>query len=317
MKNLISIFLSVILFMGVTSCMSGYRYADSPAMEFSDFNYGFPVKLSKAEPRIAYIDEGSGSKTIILVHGLASNAGFWRYNIAELSKEYRVIAIDLPGYGRSQKADKFSYSMPFFADAVNQLITELKLGKVVYVGHSMGGQIGLTLAMNHPEVLDQLILAAPAGFEPFARGEGDWLKSVITIEGVKTTNEEGIRRNLASNFYNWRDDLEWMVEERARMAKAVEFDDFAYTVTRSVTAMVDQPTVKKLDKITLPVTIIHGEFDGLIPNPYLHPGVTHDVYLKAVGHLPNYKIVTIPDAGHMIQIEKSAEFDAAVLNALK
>jgi len=317
MKKFTGFFLSVILFGGVTGCMSGYRYTDSPAMEFSEFNYGFDVKMTKTEPRIAYIDEGTGSKTIILIHGLASNAGFWRYNISELAKEYRVIAIDLPGYGRSQKADKFAYSMPFFANSVYQMIGELKLGKVVLVGHSMGGQIGLTLALNHPEVLDRLILAAPAGFEPFGRGEGDWLKSVITIEGVKTTSEEGIRRNLASNFYNWRDDLEWMVEERARMAKAKEFDDFAYTVTRSVAAMVDQPTVKKLDKISLPVTIIHGEFDGLIPNPYLHPGVTEDVYLAAVGNLPNYKIVTIPDAGHMIQIEKPEAFTAAVLEALK
>ena len=137
------------------------------------------------------------------------------------------------------------------------------------------------------------------------------------IEGVKLANEEMIRRNLALNFFTWDDKYEWMVEERARMAKAKEFDDFAYAVVRSVHGMLDQPTTKKLDKITQPTLIIYGKQDGLIPNPYLHPGFPSDVFEGAAKKIPNCTLVEIPNAGHMVQIEQSELVNKAILDFCK
>ncbi|HMN48831.1 MAG TPA: alpha/beta hydrolase [Ignavibacteriaceae bacterium] len=310
--KLLVLFIFSILLVG---CSSGF-YWDEPELQFSDINYGFSTKTALDNPKIAYIDEGKGDQTIILVHGLASNAGFWRYNIPELSKKYRVIAVDLPGYGKSQKGD-YPYTLSFYADQIKKLIDELKLKNVVYVGHSMGGQIGLIFAIKYPAALNKLILASPAGFEKFDRGEGDWLRSVMTMKGVKSTTEEGIRRNLAMNFYNWSDKWEWMVEERVRMRKAADFDEFAYTVVRSVNAMLDEPTYDKLSLIKTPTLIIYGKYDGLIPNPYLHPGFTSDVFEKGANSISNSKLVQIDNAGHMIQIEKADEFNQTVLDFLK
>ena len=313
MKTNILLTLTVLLlFVG---CSTGF-YWDEPALQFSDIDYGFPTKTTLDNPKIAYIDQGSGDQTIILVHGLASNAGFWRYNIPELSKKYRVIAVDLPGYGKSQKGD-YPYTLSFYADEIKKLVEELKLKNVVYVGHSMGGQIGLILSMKYPNLLDKLILASPAGFEKFDRGEGDWLRSVMTIKGVKSTNEEGIRRNLSINFYNFCDKWEWMVEERVRMRKAADFDEFAYTVVKCVNAMLDEPTYDKLSEVKTPTLIIYGRYDGLIPNPYLHPGFSSDVYEKGAKGIKNSKLVQLDNAGHMIQIEKADEFNQAVLDFLK
>ncbi len=255
-------------------------------------------------------------KRLYLVHGLASNAGFWRYNIPELTKHFRVIAVDLPGYGKSQKGD-YTYSMSFYADQIKKLIDELNLKNVVYVGHSMGGQIGIKLAIKYPTLLNKLILASPAGFEEFQRGEGDWLRSVMTIKGVKSTTEEGIRRNLAMNFYSWNDKWEWMVEERVRMRKASDFDEFCYAVVRCVNGMLDEPTFDKLSLIKTPTLVIYGKYDGLIPNPYLNPGYTSDVFENGAKDIKDVKLVELDDAGHMIQIEKSDEFNQAVLNFLK
>jgi pimeloyl-ACP methyl ester carboxylesterase len=310
--NLFLSFFVLFLFVG---CSTGF-YWDEPALQFSKIEYGFPTKTILDNPQIAYIDQGSGDYTIILVHGLASNAGFWRYNIPELSKNYRVIAVDLPGYGKSQKGD-YPYTLSFYADEIKKLIEELKLKNVVYVGHSMGGQIGLILSMKYPNLLDKLVLASPAGFEKFERGEGDWLRSVITMKGIKSTTEEGIRRNLSNNFYNFGDKWEWMVEERVRMRKATDFDEFAYTVVRCVNAMLDEPTSDKLSAIKVPTLIIYGKYDGLIPNPYLHPGFPSDVYEKGAKGIKDSKLVQLDNAGHMIQIEKAAEFNQAVLNFLK
>ena len=314
MKNLIYIFTVLALFLFV-GC-SGFLYWDKPALQFSEIDYGYPTKAVLEDPKIAYIDQGSGEQTIILVHGLASNAGFWRYNIPELAKNYRVIAVDLPGYGKSQKGD-YTYSMSFYADQIQKLIEALKLKNVVYVGHSMGGQIGIKLAIKYPELLSKLILASPAGFEEFQQGEGDWLRSVMTMKGVKSTTEEGIRRNLSMNFYSWDDKWEWMVEERVRMRKAADFDEFAYTVVRCVNGMLDEPTFDKLNLIKTPTLVIYGKYDGLIPNPYLNPGHTSDVFENGAKDISNVKLIELDNAGHMIQIEKPDEFNKAVLDFLK
>ena len=313
MKNPI-IFLITLFLIG---CSGGFVYKDAPALEFSDLDYGFPSKFVTVNGiKISYIDEGSGNNTLVLVHGLASNGGFWRSNIGELSKHYRVIAVDLPGYGKSDKG-VYPYTMTFYADVVSGLLQKLNVAKVVYVGHSMGGQIGIHFSFRHKDQLERLILAAPAGIEPFSRGDGDWLKSVMTIDFVKKTPEDRVRANLAMNFYNYDNKFEWMVEERARMAKAKEFEDFCYAVIRSVSGMIDEPTTKRLKDISVPTHLIFGENDGLIPNPILHGGSAAEVAKIGTDAIPNVTLTFIPGAGHMLQLEKPEEFNMRIIELVK
>lgn len=313
MKRLIYLF-SFLFVLFFVSC-SGFLYTNQPPLEFSEIDYGFEVKYSNTNPKLAYIDQGKG-EVVLLIHGLASNAGFWRYNIPELSKNFRVIAVDLPGYGKSDKGN-YSYKMTFFVQAIKNLIDELGIEQVNLIGHSMGGQIGIWFSILYPERINKLVLAAPAGIEKFNRGEGEWLKSVVTIRSVKGTNEEGVRRNLSNNFYNWRSELEWMVEERVRMAKAKDFDLFARAVTRSVAGMIDEPTSDKLSLVKSKTLIIYGEKDGLIPNPYLHPGFPKDVFKIGKEKIPNSELYEIKNCGHILMIEKPEEFNKTIINFLK
>ncbi len=307
---------TIVAIIGLYGC-SGFLYTDKPALEFKDIDYGFPTKSILKNPEIAYIEAGNGPKTLILVHGLASNAGFWRYVIPELSKEFRVIAVDLPGYGKSGKG-AYPYSISFYAEQIKLIADELKLDKFTIAGHSMGGQIAIMFSLKYPERLEKLILASPAGIEEFEKGEGDWLRSVMTMNGVKKTYEDGIRRNLANNFYSWDDNRwEWMVEERVRMSKAKDFDEFTYTVVRCVNAMLDEPTFDKIKNISVPTLIVYGKYDGLIPNPYLNPGFTSDVFKWGASQIPGCRLYEIDNCGHMLQIEKPEEFTNAVLDFLK
>ncbi|MFP4624582.1 MAG: alpha/beta fold hydrolase, partial [Gemmatimonadota bacterium] len=198
---------------GVTACIGGYEYRDAEPLPFSEIDYGFPVEHAFDDPRVAYVDVGDGPETLILLHGLASNLGFWRYNIPGLAENYRVIALDLPGYGRSEKSGDYPYSLSFFAAAIERLIDHLDLDQVTLVGQSMGGQIAMVAALTYPRAVDQLVLVDPAGIETFDPGEADWLRNVYTIEGIRATPEDAIRANLALNFYEWDDRFEWMVEE--------------------------------------------------------------------------------------------------------
>lgn len=308
MKSIKFIFIGLLILL--TSC-SGYRYASMPALEFDEIDYGFQTQLQDGDVDIAYIDEGKGSTTLLLVHGLASNAGFWRYVIPELAKDYRVIAIDLPGYGKSEKGD-LPFGMQWYADQIADFIQAKKLENVVYVGHSMGGQIGLTLSLSHPEVLQKMILATPAGIESFKPGEGKWLKNVLRRDDIILSSEEVVRTNLNRNFYRWDERYEWMVEERMRMAKAQEMPAFAHAVVQSVAAMVDEPTTARIPEVQTETLIVYGDSDGLIPNPFLHPGFTREVFMHAKEVMPNAELYEIKDCGHMLQIEKPMEFVKAV-----
>ncbi len=312
----LNLFFIAVLFLSIIfNCCSGFIHTKKPPLEFSDIDYGFDVKYTDSSPKLAYIDEGKGD-VVLLIHGLASNAGFWRYNIPELSKHFHVIALDLPGYGKSEKGN-YSYKMTFFAQTIKNFLDDLKIDKVNFVGHSMGGQIGIWFSIMYPEKVNKLILASSAGFEKFNKGEGEWLKSVVNVRSIKSTNEEGVRRNLSNNFYNWNNKLEWMVEERVRMSKAKEFDLFARAVSKSVAGMIDEPTYNKLDQIKVPTLIIYGNKDGLIPNPYLHPGFAADIFTIGKEKIIGSVLVEIKDCGHMIMIERPVEFNRAIIEFLK
>lgn len=317
MRFRLPLFAVLLATLGLAGC-SGVRYAEAPPLAFEDIDYGYEVDYALDAPRLAYIDEGEGDATLLLVHGLASNAGFWRYNIDALADAgYRVIAVDLPGFGKSSKG-AYPYDMTFYARTVSRFIEELDLGEVIYVGHSMGGQVGLTLALRRPDQIERLVLAAPAGIEAFDEGEGAWLANVLTEEGIANAPEEAIRANLAMNFHRWdADRLEWMVEERARMAKSDEMDEFAYAVLRSVHGMIDEPTTPFLSEVTVPTFVVYGQYDGLIPNPYLHPGTPRGVFAPGVEAIPEAELVEIPDAGHMLMIERPEAFNEAVLDYLR
>jgi pimeloyl-ACP methyl ester carboxylesterase len=307
---------TVMLTVLVVGCAPGFRYTDAPPLAFQDIDYGFPVEHALGSPTLAYIDQGTGPETLLLVHGLAANAGFWRYNIAELAQQYRVIAVDLPGFGKSSKRAWYPYTMSFYAASLARLVEELGVGPVTVVGHSMGGQVAMTMALRHPESVSRLVLAAPAGVEGFRPGEGAWLASTLTIQGIRTVPEDGIRRNLSLNFYTWDDEWEWMVEERARMARAPDFDEFAHAVVRSVSGMLDEPTTPFLERVTHPAVIIYGRYDHLIPNPYLHPGWAADVFREGARRMPAASLVELPGTGHMLMIESPDRFNAAVLEWL-
>lgn len=310
-------YLNLLVLSILLSACSGVRYADDPPLPFDEIDYGYDVQTTDLNPEIAFIDEGSGDKTILLVHGLASNAGFWRNNITELAKSHRVIAVDLPGYGKSEKGD-YPYGMAFYADVLARFIEDQNLENVYYVGHSMGGQIGITLSLRHPEVIQELILAAPAGIEKFDRGEGDWLANALTMKGIRLAPEPTVRENLSINFYRWNDDYEWMVEERVRMAKDEDtMKEFSYTVIQSIKAMIDEPTAGRLGDISVPTHIIYGKYDGLIPNRYLNPGFPSDVFEFGNKTIPNSTLTEIDNGGHMIMIEQSEAFNKVVLEKVR
>ena len=87
----------------ITACTPYKNLTKISSMD--ELKYDYTVKYAELSNsiKLAYIDEGKGPETILMIHGLGSYLPAWKKNIGELSKTYRVIAIDLPGYGKSSK----------------------------------------------------------------------------------------------------------------------------------------------------------------------------------------------------------------------
>jgi pimeloyl-ACP methyl ester carboxylesterase len=116
--------------------------------------------------RIHYLDEGTGP-TLLLVHGLAGQMlNFTHSLLGKLTPHFRVIVIDRPGSGYSTRPKGASATISGQARTISRFCQELKLGRPVIVGHSLGGAIALALALNHPEQVAGLALLAPVTHRP-------------------------------------------------------------------------------------------------------------------------------------------------------
>ncbi|MEZ4907782.1 MAG: alpha/beta hydrolase [Saprospiraceae bacterium] len=294
-------------------------YKNIPKLQqMSDLQYKYPVKYVELNNNVnlAYVDMGKGDKTLILIHGLGSYSPAWNQNIDELSKFYRIIAVDLPGYGKSSKIPH-SGKMTYYGEVIMDLIDKLNLKNVSIAGHSMGGQIAITIALQFPDKIEKLILVDPAGFEDFHPGQRKWFKDVMTPNLVRLTTVESIETNLATNFYNMPKSAQFMIDDRIAIRTAKDFDAYCLAVSRSVAGMVDEPVVSKLKDIKVPTLIFFGRDDMLIPNRYLNPGFTKDIAEFGDSQIKNSKLIMVPKCGHFMMFEKPQVFNEEVLNFIK
>lgn len=285
---------------------------------FSEIEYPFEVQYAELDngQTVAYHERGSADEVLILIHGLGSYMPAWKMNVDALSKSYRVIAFDLPGYGKSTKSAD-DYSIPFFAESVTMLMDELDIEQAAIAGHSMGGQVALYLAATYPDQATRLILSAPAGFERFTDQDQMAFQATVSPAGIAATPETMIRQNAAATFYSFPDEAEFMIEDRINMTTEPGFEKYAEAQAQSIFAMLEMPVWEMMPKIEQETLVVFGAQDSLIPNRYLHPGLTvEDVARQGTERLPNATLKLIDNAGHFVHFEKADEFNEAVLEFL-
>lgn len=105
-----------------------------------------------------YADGGKGTQTVVLLHGYLESIEVWDHFAGELGKDYRVIRIDLPGHGFSDRGGREVVGIDYMADTVAAVLDIAGVEKCTVVGHSMGGYVALSLAVNHPEKVEGLAL---------------------------------------------------------------------------------------------------------------------------------------------------------------
>ncbi len=275
----------------------------------SAFKLGAPLEVAIVELNPA------GKAPIVFIHGLGSNLKFWRHQLDHFAKlGHRVVAVDLPGYGKSSKPATFPYTMESFADVVREAVKALSIERPILVGHSMGGHTALSYAVRWPDEPRALVLTAPAGFEEFSKRDKEWFRRVVTTRFIKSADEYRLWGSIRhNNFHRWRAEHTWLVEERVRLAKSPEFDQYAYANLKSIHGLLETDFIRKsLGRIKAPTLIVYGDKDALIPNPFLHGGFTSDI--MGFGHkgIAGSKLTELPGCGHMVQMDCTDRYNTAV-----
>jgi pimeloyl-ACP methyl ester carboxylesterase len=242
-----------------------------------------------------YEAKGEG-KPLILVHGAGGASTYWFNQLSGLSSELRVIAIDLPGHGKSEPL-KGKPTFEQYAKHVDEFIKEMKLSKVVLLGHSMGGLIAQQIALNHQEILEKLIIVdSGAKFpgRPMARSFRRGASIDVNAIASSLFSQKTLRKTDATSLM--KQITQGMAPD---FALNVLMRDFELTGTPDFTG--------RLKAISVPCLIVHGA-DDILPTSfasYLHENIKGS------------KLEIIPDAGHMVMMEKPDEFNNAIMRFIK
>ena len=111
--------------------------------------------------KLVYDDQGAGKPAFVFIHGWTCDRSFFAPQAEHFARRHRVISLDLRGHGESDKPQG-AYPISAYVDDIAHVIGELKLGKVVAVGHSMGGITVLELGAAHPDKVAAIVMVDPA-----------------------------------------------------------------------------------------------------------------------------------------------------------
>jgi len=263
--------------------------------------------------KIRYLVKGAGSP-VLLLHGYAYFLETWDFNLRPLSQHYQVYAMDLPGHGLSDKPD-VAYNIFFFTKFVTDFMQALGLEHASLIGHSMGGQISLSVAINFPRKVDKLVLETAAGLSH----DVSLLHKICSLPvlGSADTKESPIKTALGQRmkreFYNPDFvakeivDLSYQFMQQMPETRRVLLS----ILHHSVTADGLRPEVVMVDRLHLvksPALLIHGAQDAI------HPV---EMSQNACRLIPNARLKVIDQCGHCPHIEKAAEFNEAVISFLE
>ncbi|MEY8850090.1 alpha/beta fold hydrolase [Psychroserpens sp. XS_ASV72] len=294
-----------LILMLITLPLFGYSQTGDNAMKHIISEYEFETHYVAIDGvNISYVKEGSGDKTLLFIHGLSSNLDAWSKNIESLKSKYTCIALDLPGFGKSDKPEA-KYTPTYFSEVIKRFIDEFHLKNVVLIGHSMGGQAAIKLTSTNPDNIEKLVLVAPAGIERFSEAHGNIIKSMFTPSFVANTTDQQIKNNYALNFYKQPEEVSKMIADRIAIKNASDFEAHCNAISKSIAGMIDDPVSNDLEQISKPTLVLFGKNDMLIPNRYFHPELdVVKVGEMAQKYIKNATLLFVDESGHFLQFEQ-------------
>jgi len=260
-----------------------------------------------------YWAEGSQGSPVVLIHGIGQYIESWLPSFGALAARYRVYAVDLLGHGRTDKPLNVSYKIADLAQFVRDFMATLGIEHAHIVGHSLGGAIGIQLALVQPSVVDKLALVNSGGL-------GKEVTMVIRIMNIPILGELLTRpsrsgsANLAKLLVH---DPAVMTDELIELSYQMSLlpgvpKSFLRTVRANGNLFGQNKSlyssnVQGLPSITKPVLVVWGRQDQVIP-------VAHAEV--ATKNLPNVRVQIFDNCGHFPMLEHTQSFNELLLEFL-
>ena len=249
--------------------------------------------------KISFNDYGKGT-AVVLLHGFLENKTMWDKYISALSKNHRVISIDLLGHGETECLG-YVHTMEDQADMIFAVLISLRIRKIVFVGHSMGGYVALAFAELYPDYVKGLFLLNSS-----SRADSDERKinRDRAIKAVKQNHTNFVRISIINLFSE---------DNREVLAKEIEKVKLQALKTplQGIVASLEGMKIRKDREVLLhfapyPIQLVLGKKDGVL------------IYDDTIDQIEGTKVelTTFPN-GHMSHIENEAELKKVLSDFLK
>ena len=255
------------------------------------------MKLELNSGTVSYVDAGNGP-AVLLIHAFPLNNTMWASQVAALSGKFRVLAPNIRGFGQSQPSS--AWTMEEMADSLNEFLDKVGVKDSAVVGVSMGGYIALTFWSKFPKRVRQLVLSnsrARADNEPEKNARNDMI-AAIEQSGAAILPDRMLPRLLQPN------PPAGVVRNVRKMIESTSPAAAVY----SVMAMRDRMDFSSmLHRVECPTMVITGENDVII---------RMEDSRAVADAISGARFVTIPNCGHLSNLENSDAFNAALLSFL-
>ena len=247
---------------------------------------------------ISFVEKGRGLP-LVLVHGFPLDNRIWEAQIASLSDKYRVIAPDLPGFGKSQPPPKQPFTLESLADTLHAFLTQIKATPCALAGLSMGGYLSFAYERKYPTTLSALILVDTKAEADTTEGKAGRNKMIETARsgGSKPIAATMLPKMITAESQKNRPQL-------AQQVNAIMEACPPITIEYALAAMRDRNDYRDcLPSVAEPTLIIVGDNDPITP-----PAIAETMH-KAI---PHSKLVVVKGAAHLSTMEQPEQVNQAI-----
>jgi len=246
------------------------------------------------------IHGAEGKPWLTFSHSLACSTRMWDRQIAALKDRYRILAYDTRGHGQSA-APKGAYTLEGLADDLKALLDSLKINKTHYVGLSMGGMIGQTFALKYPGAFESLVLADTTSRYP-AEAAGAWQDRIKVAEakGMEPLVQPTLERWFTATFRNRNPKTVEEIASAIRSTPVAGYVGCCHAIPKI-------NLTDRLKEIKVRALVICGDQD---------PGTPPAMAREIAANLPGAKLVLIPQAAHLANIEQPDAFNRSLAEFL-
>jgi pimeloyl-ACP methyl ester carboxylesterase len=276
---------------------------DRPADQFTTVN----------GHRIRYWQVGESGSPIVLLHGIACSVTEWEKNIAALATRHRVFAVDILGYGLSDKPASGPFDIPGLTGFVLDFMTAVGLDRAHLVGNSMGARLALECAARAPERVASLVLSAPAGIHRTTLINFRLASVPVLGEILTRPSRFGIGMLWRIAYSDPRHVTPELIDEKLALAQMAGAGPSFMKTLRSFVGLGGfladgvAGLQQRVRGIRTPALAIWGKQDGFLP-------VAHLDVLK--GLMPHLETTVLDPCGHVPMLERPDDFDRLTLGLI-